>query len=58
MFQLLANMDFRHDDAELERLITEYKEARNALKSYLFNEGFDLTVHGPSTKKDEADRGN
>lgn len=58
MFQLLANMDFRHDDEELERRISDYNKARAALQAYLSHEGFDLTVRGPSEQKSEADSGN
>lgn len=58
MFQLLANMDFRHDDEELERRISDYQKARAALQSYLSQEGLDLTVHGPSEQRSEAVSGN
>lgn len=44
MLDLVAKLDFRHNDEELERLIKEYKEAKGALQGYLFHEGFDLNI--------------
>lgn len=44
MLELVAKLDFRHSDAELDRLIKEYKEAKAALQGYLLHEGFDLDI--------------
>lgn len=57
MFELVAKLDFRHSDAELERLIKEYKDAKTALKVYLSYEGFDLDIQAkqkPGEQKETA----
>lgn len=58
MLEFVAKLDFRHCDAELDRLIEEYKRARAALQGYLFREGFDLDVQPKSEEQQEAASGN
>ncbi len=40
--QFVANLQFRGDDAECERLYNECKKARGKLQRYLFEEGIDF----------------
>ena len=60
MLELVAKLDFRHSDAELERLIEEYRQARAALQGYLFHEGFDLDIQAKqkSAEQQETASGN
>ena len=40
--QFVAELKFRGNDAECERLYNEYKKARANLQSYLMSEGIDF----------------
>ena len=42
--QFVADLKFRGDDTECERLYEEYKRAKKNLQAYLMKEGVDFSL--------------
>lgn len=42
--QFVADLKFRGNDAECERLYNNYKKAKGELKGYLMKEGIDFSL--------------
>lgn len=57
--QFVADLKFRGNDAECERLYSNYKKAKGELVEYLMGEGIDFGLELESRKaENEAASGN
>lgn len=55
--QFVADLKFRGNDAECERLYNEYKKAKANLMGYLTREGIDFSLELEKKKTDETASG-